>query len=112
MTIYPRRPEEVLTCTETYVEGIVQVSHANCEDSGSGCVWTGNFEAIVYNAMMPVTYTWTTSVGIINDGQGEAICELWIDGTHPLSFELTIEVDCPSGTHTKTMTFETSIDAV
>ncbi len=112
MTVYPRRPEEVLTCTEVYLEDIVKVSHANCEDTGGGCVWTGTFEAFAYNGVKPATYTWTTSTGVVNDGQGTKICELWIDGTHPMSFDLTVEINCASGIHSKTMTFETSIDAI
>ena len=107
MTTYPKRPYEVVNCTDVYVYDITMQNETPCDDSGGNCVWIGTLKASVYNCVEPVTYSWTTSEGIINSGQDEESCEIWIDGDHPMTFEVSVTINCANGTHSKTVEFET-----
>ena len=108
MKVYPRRPEEILTCTQAYAYDIVLVSSVACDNSAGDCVWTGSFRVLTYNIEEPVTYNWTVDTGIINSGQDEKMCDIWITGDHPIEFEVSVTIDCPNGTSTKTLPFTTS----
>ncbi len=108
MTIYPRRPNNVLNCTDVYVYDVEKTNEITCDDSGGACIWVGTFIAKIYNVEEPITYSWVTSTGIINSGQTDRECEVWITGTHPVSFELTATVTGANGSDTRAFSFTTT----
>ncbi len=107
MTNYPRRPINVINCVDFYIYGISQQSSIPCNNSEGDCVWVGTFIPLVYNGAEPYTYDWHTDVGVINSGQDEELCEVWVTGEHPMDFNLTVTMTCPKGTYTQTVPFAT-----
>ncbi len=108
MTVYERRPIEVLDCVSLYIYSIEQTENIGCDSSGGNCVWVGGFKVLTYNLEEPATYDWTTDAGVINSGQDAEECEIWVNAIHPMTFETTVIVTCATGTHSKTITCETS----
>ena len=108
MTSYTRRPNNVVNCTDIYVHDIEKLNETTCDDSGGDCVWIGRFKPKIYNPQDVITYAWSVDTGIIHAGQTDEECEVWITGTHPLDFEMTVTVTASNGTHTMSYPFTTT----
>ncbi len=107
MTVYPRRPENVLNCTDIYAYGVQMISEIPSPQVTG--VWAGQFKVLVYNAIDPITYNWSVDSGIINLGQDEEICDIWVTGDHPIDINVTVTVTCPNGNSTIVVEFTTSV---
>ena len=106
MTIYPRRPIDVTNCTDLYVHDIVRITDTPCIKNP--CIWEGGFAAKIYNGSLPHTYHWSVNVGSIKGDATKETCEVQIQGTHPMPFEMTVTVSGASGVHKTTHQFVTT----
>ncbi len=112
MRIYPRRDPAVLNCTELYILDIELTSEVPCditEPPAGPCVWVGTFKPTVYNIVEPVTFAWSTSLGVINGLDDAEQCTVWITSDVPEDLEVTLVVTDANGTKTRTEGFVTRV---
>ncbi len=108
-TIYPRRDPSVLSCTELYILDISLVSEIPCNVVSGACLWEGTFSSNTYNVVDPVTYNWSTNVGVINGLNTLDQVTIWVTSDVREDIEVTLTVTDASGSKTKTVGFLTSV---